>query len=317
MILNTGQRTDIPAFYSEWFTNRLREGFVCVRNPYDPKQVSRYRLDPSVVDVIGFCSKNPAPMFPYMELLREYGQYWYVTITPYGKEIEPGVPDKEKVMEDFCRLSEMVGFDSIGWRYDPIFLNDTYTLEYHCEAFAKMAERLKGYTGTVVISFIDLYQKVQRNFPEARTVSLADRLLLGESMAKAAKRCGMVLRPCAEGDLLAPFGADCSGCMTVPMYEKAIGARLKVPKKKAARAECACYLSGDIGAYDTCRHFCRYCYANSNAEAVRRNSRLHDPSAPFLVGNYEEGDVISDAVQNSWIEKQLSLSDWMGDLQPQ
>ena len=87
MIINTGQRTDIPAFYAEWFANRLREGFVCVRNPYHPNQVSRYRLDPSIVDVIGFCTKNPAPMFPYMDLLKGYGQFWFVTITPYGRDI--------------------------------------------------------------------------------------------------------------------------------------------------------------------------------------------------------------------------------------
>ena len=81
MIINTGQRTDIPAFYAEWFANRLKAGFVCVRNPFNPNQVSRYRLDPSIVDVIGFCTKNPAPMFPHMDLLRDYGQYWFVSIT--------------------------------------------------------------------------------------------------------------------------------------------------------------------------------------------------------------------------------------------
>ena len=101
MIINTGQRTDIPAFYSEWFANRLKEGFVCVRNPYNPKQVSCYRLDPSVVDVIGFCTKNPAPMFQYMDLLKDYGQYWFVTITPYGRDIEPNMPDKHRLLDDF------------------------------------------------------------------------------------------------------------------------------------------------------------------------------------------------------------------------
>ena len=115
MIINTGQRTDIPAFYSEWFAKRLRAGFVCVRNPYDPQQVSRYRLDPSVVDVIGFCTKNPAPMFAHMPLLREYGQYWFVTLTPYGRDIEPNVPDKHRLLDDFRRLSDLVGVQSIGW----------------------------------------------------------------------------------------------------------------------------------------------------------------------------------------------------------
>ena len=139
MIINTGQRTDIPAFYAEWFANRLKERFVCVRNPYNPDQVSRYRLDPSVVDVVGFCTKNPAPMFPYMDLLKEYGQYWFVTITPYGRDIEPHVPDKHRLLEDFKRLSDTVGIHSIGWRYDPIFLSERYTMDYHLRAFDQIA----------------------------------------------------------------------------------------------------------------------------------------------------------------------------------
>ena len=98
MIINTGQRTDIPAFYADWFVNRLKAGFVLVRNPYNPRSVTRYRLSPDVVDLIGFCTKNPAPMLPHMDLLRPYGQYWFVTITPYGKEIEPHVPDKRNVL---------------------------------------------------------------------------------------------------------------------------------------------------------------------------------------------------------------------------
>ena len=125
MILQTGFRTDIPAFYSEWFANRLRAGYVLVRNPYNPQAVTRYELNPDMVDLIGFCTKNPAPMLPKMDLLRSYGQYWFVTITPYGPEIEPHVPPKETVLCDFVALSEIVGPDSIGWRYDPIFLSDT------------------------------------------------------------------------------------------------------------------------------------------------------------------------------------------------
>lgn len=73
MILQTGFRTDIPGFYSTWFANRLRAGFVLVRNPYDPQSVTRYAINPDVVDLIGFCTKNPAPMLPRMELLRPYG----------------------------------------------------------------------------------------------------------------------------------------------------------------------------------------------------------------------------------------------------
>ena len=305
MIINTGQRTDIPAFYADWFAGRLKEGFVCVRNPYNPNQVSRYRLDPSVVDVIGFCTKNPAPMFPYMELLKEYGQYWFVTLTSYGRDIEPNVPDKHRLIEDFKTLSDIVGVDSMGWRYDPIFLSDRYTTDYHLSAFRQIAEELARYTKTVVISFIDLYPKVKRNFPEAKAVSHDDRILLGKEMIRIATACGMTVKPCAEGDELAAYGADCSGCMKISDYEKAIGERLFPPKKKGARAECACYLSCDIGAYNTCKHLCRYCYANAEPEIVMAQSRKHDPTSPFLIGNYMDGDDIHDVPQTSWIDRQM------------
>lgn len=307
MIINTGQRTDIPAFYAPWFANRLREGFVCVRNPYNPQQVSRYRLDPSVVDGIGFCTKNPEPMFPYMDLLRDYGQYWFVTITPYGRDIEPNVPDKHHLLDVFHRLSDTVGVNAIGWRYDPIFLSERYTADYHLRAFEQIASALDGYTKTAVISFIDLYPKVRRNFPEVREVPGEARLTLGKEMIRLAQAHGMVLKPCAEGDDLAAYGADCGGCTRISDYEYAIGKRLVVPKRKGARAQCACYLACDIGAYNTCKHLCKYCYANAEVSNVLSHSRLHDPNSPFLIGNYREGDRVHDVPQQSWINDQTIL----------
>lgn len=309
MILNTGQRTDIPAFYSDWFANRLRAGFVCARSPYNPVQVTRFRLDPSVVDVIGFCTKNPEPMLRYMDLLQGYGQFWYVTITPYGRDIEPNVPDKRHLLTVFQRLSDMVGPRCIGWRYDPILISERYTKEYHLRAFSQIAEALEGYTDTAVISFIDIYRKVLRNFSEAHIVSFPDRIELGKEMVRIAQKHGMTLKPCAEGTYLSEYGADCSGCMTVPMYERAIGSKLLVPGYSPGRKECACYLSCDIGAYDSCLHLCRYCYANQSREAVLQNRRRHDPESPFLIGSYREGDVIHDAEQKSWIDPQMSLFD--------
>ena len=307
MIINTGQRTDIPAFYAQWLSNRLREGFVCVRNPYDPQQVSRYRLDPSVVDVIGFCTKNPAPMLEHMDLLEPFGQYWFVTVTPYGRDIEPNVPDKHRVLEDFRRLSDRVGIQSTGWRYDPIFISERYTAEYHLRAFEQMARALDGYTRTVVISFIDLYPKVRRNFPEAREVSKEQRLVLGKAIIEIAAAHGMTVKPCAEGDELAAYGADCGGCMRISDYEAAIGKRLNAPARKGARTACTCCLSCDIGAYNTCRHLCRYCYANAEPRVVLTQSRLHDPASPFLIGNYKEGDRIHDVPQESWIDGQITM----------
>jgi len=161
MIINTGSRTDIPAYYSEWFYNRIKEGYVLTRNPYYPEQVSKYRLDPEVVDVICFCTKNPEPMLKRLNELKDFKQLWFVTITPYGKEIEPGVPKKDEVIASFQRLSDLVGVKAISWRYDPIFITERYSLDFHIRRFERMAERLQGYVDNCVISFIDLYEKTK------------------------------------------------------------------------------------------------------------------------------------------------------------
>ena len=307
MIINTGQRTDIPAFYSRWFANRLKAGFVLVRNPYNPKSVIRYQLTPDVVDLIGFCTKNPAPMLPYMDLLEPFGQWWYVTITPYGKDIEPNVPDKLKVLESFRQLSKIVGVDRMGWRYDPIFISSEWPAERHIKAFEYMARTLEGYTHTAVISFIDLYEKTRKNFPEVQNVSYDEKLRLGKAFVEIASKYGMTVRPCAEGTDLARFGADCSGCMTVAMYEKALQKNLIVPRFAPARKECACYLGCDIGSYNTCGHLCRYCYANYDAATVRHNMKLHDPESPLLIGHLLPDDEVHDAVQESWIDPEPVL----------
>ena len=311
MIINTGMRTDIPAFYSEWLLNRIREGYVLVRNPYNPLQVTKYSLSPEVVDLISFCTKNPAPMLPHMDILKPYGQYWFVTITPYGRDIEPNVPEKQKVMEDFKMLSDTVGVDSVGWRYDPIFVDGEHSVEWHIGEFEQMAKNLAGYTRTCVISFIDIYKKVERNFPEAREVYNSDRLTLGKAFIDIAKKYDITIRPCAEGNDLEPYGADCSGCMTVKTFETALHAKLDVPKrsKNQRNGECACLLGMDIGAYDTCGHLCRYCYANTNPELVKENMKIHDPKSPFLLGHSTPEDIIHVAKQQSWINQQISMFD--------
>ena len=309
MIIQTGMRTDIPAFYSEWFLNRIKEGYVLVRNPYNEHQITRYSLSPDVVDLIAFCTKNPAPMLAHMEQLAAYGQYWFVTITPYGKDIEPNVPSKEKVIEDFQRLSEIVGVDSVGWRYDPIFVDQDHSVEWHIRNFEKMAKNLSGYTKTCVISFIDIYKKVERNFPQARRVSRENRNILGREMIEIAKEYHITIRPCAEGNELEKYGADCSGCMTIHTFEQALHANLDIPKQKINQrnGQCACLLGMDIGAYDTCGHFCKYCYANTNKNLVRENMKKHDSTSPFLIGESTENDVIHEAKQTSWIDQQMRL----------
>ena len=307
MIISTGMRTDIPAFYSKWLLNRIKEGFVYVRNPYYPNQVTKYLLDPSVVDCLCFCTKNPIPILPHLDELNKFRQFWFVTITPYGKDIEPNVPDKSKIIEAFKEISKRVGASGIGWRYDPIFLDEEYTLQKHIGEFEKLCKALKGYTDSCVISFLDMYEKVKRNAPGIRPPTTHEQKELGKAFAKIAKENGITIRTCCEGTHLAQFGIDTAGCQTKEVIERAIGVGLNPPKRKNARAICSCLLGQDIGAYNTCGHLCKYCYANMDKKVVLENMQKHNPNSPFLIGNLQKSDKITQAKQDSFIDMQTSL----------
>nr|WP_233131271.1 DUF1848 family protein [Ileibacterium valens] len=132
MIINISSRTDIPAFYSEWLRNRLNAGFFDVRNPFNPKMVSRIHLKDA--DAIMFCTKNPIPIIPLLSRI-QIPILMDVTVTPYHQNIEPGLPDKRKIIEAIREISTIVGPDHMAVRYDPIFISERYTIDYHIRAF--------------------------------------------------------------------------------------------------------------------------------------------------------------------------------------
>lgn len=311
MILNTGSRTDIPAYYSEWFYNRIREGYVLVRNPYYPSQVTRYLLNPEVIDIMVFCTKNPLPMLTdtasLKTLLSTYDTFWFVTITPYETDIEPFVPHKKQVIDSFRKISELTGKQRISWRYDPIFITEKYSVSYHIQQFVSMAKILSKYTSQCVVSFIDLYEKTKKNFRGIRSVTHEEQEQLIAAFSETARECGMQIHLCCENIALVRENVDADGCMSKAVLEKALGCKLEVPLKKAAREECSCLLGSDIGAYNTCGHGCLYCYANYDQTTVRHNMKNHDPASPFLIGSQREDDVIKDAVQKPWKNRQLDL----------
>ena len=301
MILNTGSRTDIPAYYSDWFYNRIEAGYVLVRNPYYPSQITKYQLSPDVIDVMVFCTKNPSPMLDRLSLLSAFDTFWFVTITPYGTEIEPHVPPKEQVIASFRQLSATIGSSRISWRYDPVLITDTYSIAHHIEQFHRMAEALSGYTTQCVVSFIDLYEKTKRNFRGIRSVTKGEQEVLIEAFSNIAKENGLQIHLCCENASLVRENVDADGCMSKAVLEKALGCRLDVPKKKTARSECSCLLGADIG--------CLYCYANYDMETVAKNRKLHNASSPLLIGELSEQDVVKSAEQKSWKNGQLDIFD--------
>ncbi len=308
MIINTGNRTDIPAYFSEWFYNRIEEKYVLVRNPLFPQQIIRYDLTPDVVDVICFCTKNPEPMLSRLNEIDKFKQFWFVTITMYGKDIEPFVPEYNKVIKSFKELSEKVGNNFIGLRYDPIFINEKYTIDAHLEAFEKILGELKGYTNQCVVSFIDLYEKTRRNFKDVYKVSKNDQEFLVQKFVEIGNKNNIKIYTCFENRELEKYGVNVSGCMTKEIIENAVGANLDIPKsKKSSREGCDCLLGNDVGMYNTCGHGCSYCYANYDKNTVHRNLKKHDPKSPLLIGNINDSDVIKQSKQVSYYSGQLKL----------
>ena len=296
MILSVSRRTDIPAFYSDWFYNRIREGYACVRNPMNRHQVSKIRLSPDVIDCIVFWSKNPAPMLPRLGELAAYMYYFQFTVTPYDRELETGLPQKESVIETFRRLSDRIGPKRVIWRYDPILFSQGMDVRYHLHGFEAIAKRLASCTQTCVISFVDLYQKTRRNLraTTAREPGADEITRLAAGLASIASSYGIRIQSCAERIDLEPMGIRHGRCVDRMLIEELLGVRLNVSKDRNQRPECGCVQSVDIGAYNTCSHNCLYCYANSDMNTVYRNWRLHDPSSRLFIGRLDEDDTVKE-----------------------
>lgn len=158
MIISASRRTDIPAFYSQWFFNRIKEGYVLVPNPYHPKMISKISLSPAVVDCFVFWTKNPAPMLNQLEKLQDYNYYFQFTLNPYGEKLENHLPSINKRMDTFKKLADKIGRERVIWRYDPILTNEEYNVSFHQEAFARIADELKDHTAKCMLGFIDHYQ---------------------------------------------------------------------------------------------------------------------------------------------------------------
>ncbi len=290
MILSVSRRCDIPAFFGEWFLDRLKEGFVCVRNPYNHSSVSKILLDPLTVDCIVFWTKNAAPFLQYLLQIDELGYRYYFqfTVTPYGKSIEKNVGDKKDVIQVFRSLSQQIGKERVIWRYDPILLTSDVSIDWHISKFREMCEKLKGYTETVVISFLDEYKKL--NKVKYRAPNQDEMLTIGKAFAEIARGNGLQIQTCAEA--ISISGIEKGSCIDKSLIERICGYPLSAQKDKSQRGECLCMESIDIGEYDTCAHLCEYCYANNRIKTIESKMNAHNPTSPLLIGNLEPGDTI-------------------------
>ena len=295
MILNVSGRCDIVAFYSRWFMNRYREGFVDVRNPFNNNLVSR--IDFNDVDLIMFCTKNPLPIIPYLKEI-DKPIIFHVTLTPYKSDIEPNLPAKKYIIEGIKKISKIIGIDNIYVRYDPIFLSDKYNLEYHKKAFSAMCSLLDGYVNKIIVSFIDDYKNVRKNkyILNIEEFTEYDYSEIGKSFSESAKLHNMTVQTCFEEKNLVEYGFIKGECLSHELAFKLTG---KTYKNWNARkgGRCGCVEIVDIGVYNSCKHFCKYCYANFDEKLVLKNNRLHDPNSTMLIGKLSSSDTIKKRIK--------------------
>lgn len=312
MILSVSRRTDIPNYYSEWFFNRLKDGFLYVRNPMNFHQISEIKISPDVVDCIVFWTKNPLPIMERLDELEAYNYYFQFTLTGYGNDVERNLPNKKtSVIPIFQELSNKIGKEKVVWRYDPIFFSNRYNVQYHLKAFRSIAEALSGYTEKCVISFLDIYPKNKKNMDNLLSYDLSDSELreFAKELSNIAKENHIKIGSCAEKVDLDEYGIIHNSCIDKELIEKIIGCKLKINKDKNQRIECGCVESVEVGTYNTCKNGCVYCYANYSAKSVESNFQKYDPLSPLLCGHIEKDDRISTRKVVSLKETQISIFD--------
>lgn len=297
MIVSVSRRTDIPAFYSDWFIDKIEKGFLYVINPFNRKQVSKIELTPSTVDCFVFWTKNAGPMIDKLHILDERGfkYYFQFTITPYNSDIEPGIKDKNEVIRTFKRLSDLIGKEKVIWRYDPILLSNKYNKEYHFIMFEEFCKKLCNFTEKCVISFLDMYKKTKRNTRDLELIDIKseDMIEIAFMFVEIAERYGLYIETCSEEIDLSFLKIQKGKCIDDRTIERILGCPVEVRKDDMQRDNCGCVKSIDVGQYNTCKHFCLYCYANYSRALVIDNCESYDIHSPLLVGKLKNDETIT------------------------
>ena len=294
MIISASRRTDIPAFYSEWFMRRIHQQYCLCVNPFNRHQVTQVSLQPEDVDALVFWTKNAEPLLSRLPELdaRGYRYYFQYTLNGYDELFEPNLPELERCIETFLQLSERIGAERVIWRYDPVILSSRTDVSYHQKRFGYILERLQAATRRIVVSIVDDYRKASHNFKRLQVQGLtiqadyrAEQLAsLCTFMSEQAGRHNIPVYSCAESFDLTPFDILPGKCVDGDLIARLFNVQVKAGKDRSQRRECGCLQSKDIGFYDTCLHGCAYCYAGTLQSGLR-NRLKHEVDSPMLIGN--------------------------------
>ncbi len=297
-IISVSRKTDIPAFYADWFIERIKEEVVLSRNPFNYNQVSLLDLSPENVLCFVFWTRNPKPLMKHLTLLDEkgYNYYFQFTITGYQKPLEANNQHPLKSIETFKELSQRIGKERVIWRYDPIILTNITPVDEHIRLFRKIAQELKGYCERVVISFVDFdYRKARNNLKKIPDLECSEILnnpaeltYLLDELSKIAKAHDLIIETCAEDIDLQKHGIHHGKCIDDKLIGQILNINFSSLKDKGQRKECGCVNSRDIGMYETCLHGCQYCYATNSHDKAKDNYKQHDVKSAFLLGSDEE-----------------------------
>jgi len=294
MIVSASRRTDIPAFYSEWMVNRIKERYAYVRNPMNIRQVSKVNIAPDVVDCIVFWTKNPQPIIEKLHHFDNYAYYFQFTLNPYETDIELNLPPKRELIGYFKKLSNLIGSQRIVWRYDPVLLTSKYTIAYHIDEFMRFAHELKGYAEKVTFSYIDFYKKIitKIKLNGISEITTEEKDIIAKNFSKIASENNFIIDTCAEDIDLSQYNIHNARCIDDNLIAKITGSNLIVQKDKSQRLECGCVGCIDIGEYNSCLNSCIYCYANCSYNIIINNFHKHNPLSPLLIGEQNYSDVI-------------------------
>ncbi len=288
-IISVSRRTDVPAFYSEWFMRRIHEGFAGVVSPYGGKRYA-VSLKPEDVTCFVFWSKDFAPFLRRLDALDRLGYTFYFnyTLTALPAVFENNV-DKDAAFKSLTYLSDRYSPGHINWRFDPIILSSITDSAFYLDAFERLAARLAGRVERCYFSFVTEYGKVKRNFLQLRThtgITIPDvhpdqKIALADRLAALAERHGIRMYSCC-GDYLLSDRIHKAHCIDGAVIEQLFCPQGLDYHTKPTRKECGCTESIDIGTYDTCPHGCVYCYANANKATANEAFRTHEVDSAFL-----------------------------------